>query len=138
MKIVIDTNIIVSAIFWGGIPRSVLEIAQKKHTLCFSNSTLDELRTILNYSKFAPYISQLSFSTNEFIERLTEHALISSANWKKKDIIKEDPADDKFLICALVCQAGCIISGDKHLLKLKKFNNIPIIRPKQFIEIYGY
>lgn len=49
--------------------------------------------------------------------------------------IKEDPSDNHFLACAIVAQASFIISGDEHLLKLKAFQGIPIVSPKEFLKI---
>jgi hypothetical protein len=48
--------------------------------------------------------------------------------------VKEDPADDKVLECALAADADFIVSGDKHLLKLREFRGIPIITTKQALE----
>lgn len=134
MKIVIDTNVIVSAALWGGIPRTVLEIAQSEHVLCFSIETLVELKEVFGYPKFAPYLVDLSFSISEFIDRLTEKSVVTPSLKEKTNIIKEDPSDNKFLICAFACQADFIVSGDRHLLKLKEYQGIKIITPKEFVE----
>ena len=52
-------------------------------------------------------------------------------------VIKEDRPDNKFLACAIAAQASFIISGDKHLLKLKEFQGIPIVSPREFLKIIG-
>ncbi len=57
-------------------------------------------------------------------------------NIKKLHIVSEDPEDNKFLECAKQARADYIISNDKHLLKIKKFGKIEVIRPKSFIEKY--
>jgi len=54
---------------------------------------------------------------------------------EKLDVVKEDPEDNKFLECALKCGADYIISGDKHLIKIKEYVNIPIIRTSEILEI---
>lgn len=51
-------------------------------------------------------------------------------------VIQADPSDNKFLECAVAGKATCIISGDKHLLKLHEFNGIPILKPREFWETY--
>ncbi|GAG74095.1 unnamed protein product, partial [marine sediment metagenome] len=56
---------------------------------------------------------------------------------KKLDIIKEDPEDNKVLECALFGKADYIVTGDKHLLKLCKFNNIKILTPIEFLKERG-
>ncbi|MBU2545347.1 putative toxin-antitoxin system toxin component, PIN family [Patescibacteria group bacterium] len=133
MLFVLDTNVIVSALFWGGNPREVLEKIYLKHTICFSEETLNELKEVLKYPQFSSHIENLSFSIEEFINTLTKKAYIIS-NPPELSIIKEDKSDNKFLACALACQAFFIISGDKHLIKVKKFKNISIITPQEFLK----
>ena len=134
MKIVLDTNVIISGLLWKGLPGDVLEKCLKEHTLCFSIETLNEIRKALSYPKFIPNIQRLSFNTEEFLNRLTKNALIVSGT-EKISVIKDDPSDNKFLACAISCQVNFIISGDQHLLKLKEFHKIPILQPKEFLKI---
>ena len=49
-------------------------------------------------------------------------------------VIQADPSDDKFLECAVAGEAACIVTGDKHLLKLLKFRRISILKPRKFLE----
>jgi predicted nucleic acid-binding protein len=51
-------------------------------------------------------------------------------------MIRDDPSDDKFLEAAVAGRASCIVSGDKHLLKLFEVQGIPILRPKDFVQKY--
>ena len=51
-------------------------------------------------------------------------------------VIRVDPSDDKFLECAVAGEATCIVTGDKHLLKLLKFRGISILKPREFVEDY--
>lgn len=132
MRLVLDTNVIVSAIFWGGKPGKVFEIAQSQHKLCFTPETLRELQAVLAYQKFEREIQKLHFSVQEFIQRLAESAIVIP-NPPELSIIQDDPSDNKFLACALACQASFIISGDQHLLKLKKFHYIEILSPSAFL-----
>ena len=135
MKVVLDTNVIISGLLWKGIPGEVLEKCLKEHTICFSEDTLSELETALSYPKFIPHLEKLTFSLEDFLTRLTERALIISKPIQEISVIKEHPSDNKFLVCAISCQASFIISGDKHLLKLKEFQGIPIVTPKKFLKI---
>jgi len=135
MKIVLDTNVIISGLFWNGLPGKVLEKALKEHTLCFTSETLTELKTTLLYPKFASHFQKLDFTIDEFLTQITENALVVSEPLQKISVIKEDPSDNKFLACAISCQASFIVSGDNHLLKLKNFKNIPIVQPKEFLKI---
>lgn len=135
MKVVLDTNVIISGLFWNKVPGEVLEICRKRHTLCFTNKTLKELYETLSYSKFKPHILKLPFEIEEFLSHLTEKSLIISGPFPKISVIREDPADDKFLACAVSCQASFIVAGDKHLLKLKEFQGISIVSPREFLRI---
>lgn len=134
MRLVLDTNVIVSGILWGGVPRQILKKAYEQHTPCFSLGTLSELKHVLEYPKFQKQWERLSFSIEEFIERLTERALVI-ANPPEELVIKEDPADNKFLACATACHAKLIVSGDEHLRALKKYKSILIKTPRQALKL---
>ena len=69
----------------------------------------------------------------EFLEIIFEVATVIDTKIEL-NIIKEDPDDNIFLECALECEADFIISGDKHLLKLKEFKGIKIIKAKDFLK----
>ena len=133
MRLVLDTNVLISAIFWGGKPRIVLELATIKHTLCFTKETIGELQEVLGYTKFEPHIRKLSFSIEEFLKSLFENAVIVS-DFPQLSVIQEDPSDNKFLACALAAHASFIISGDAHLLRLKHFQKILILSPHEFLK----
>lgn len=122
----LDTNVIVSAALWGGVPRQVLEEAYSHHELCFSLRTLQELERVFHYSKFDKRIFRLSFSIDEFLGRLLEKAIVI-ADPPEEVIITEDPADNTFLVCAVFCGADLVVSGNEHLLALKKYQDIPIV-----------
>lgn len=130
MRLVLDTNVTVSAALWRGAPRQVLEKAHSNHQLCFSLSMLQELERVLQYPKLAPRFSSLSFSLEEFLERLTERAIVIP-DPPEEDVIKEDSTDNKFLACAATVGAELIVSGDEHLLMLGMYEDIPIVTPKE-------
>lgn len=135
MRVVLNTNVIISGLFWKGIPGEVLEKCLKEHTLCFTEETLSEIEVTLSYPKFIPHLQKLTFPIENFLTRLTEKALIISKPVQKISVIEEHPPDNKFLACAISCQASFIVSGDEHLLKLKEFQGIPIVTPRKFLKI---
>ena len=132
-RVVFDTNILISGYLWGGIPRKALEKTRTKEwILVISNESIKEFIRVLSYSKFAltaseiqPLITDLGESA-EFVE------VKSSV-----EIIKEDPSDNILLSLALDGGASYIVSGDSHLLNLKRYKDIEIITAKQFTEIKG-
>ena len=128
LKAVIDTNVLISS-FWGGKPRYVIELWNNNKLLVIvSQQIIDEYFNVLNRFEL----------TEEDVEDLTipfsdpQKTLLVEPKSRTR-IIKEDPADNKFLDCAVEGKADYIISGDKHLLKLVKFKNINIITPSTFI-----
>ena len=131
MRIVVDTNVLISGVFFGGMPRKVLSaVIHKEITACATEEIVDEYNEIvqemisrkqghLNNDILAPLIG-----TMEIVEAKTRVEL------------SQDPDDDKFLGCAKDAKALYIVSGDKDLLVLGKFDDIEIITAKEFCEIY--
>ncbi len=133
-RVVLDTNILISGIGWSGSPKDVIEAFLKgEFILLISESLLNELERILNYKKFYFIPGYLKES---LIRNLLKAAEFVKTK-KKLDIIKEDPEDNKVLECALFGKADYIVTGDKHLLKLCKFNNIKILTPIEFLKERG-
>ena len=125
LRIVFDSNVYISALLFKGIPGKILEMAQKDRiTLIVSDEIIAETERILedkfkwprhNIDKFKRRLSDISENIRPDI---------------KIDIIKERESDNRILECAVYGDANLIVSGDKHLLKLKSYKNIPIVRPK--------
>lgn len=136
MRVVLDTNIFVSGLFFGGTPRAVLDYIPSQIIVpCFIPSTFEELQAVLARERFSTLRSRLSFSLEDFLGLLKTYSDLFDEPKIIPNIIKEDPADDKFLACALSANASFIISGDRHLLKLKQFSGIPIMTAAQFKKI---
>lgn len=129
MRIVVDTNVIISGVFFGGAPRMILNaIVSQKVTACATKEIVDEYLEIveemisrkqgrLNKNLLAPLIHSL-----EMIEPMTCVEL------------SRDPDDDKFLGCAKDAKALYIVSGDKDLLVLERYESIEIITAREFCE----
>jgi putative PIN family toxin of toxin-antitoxin system len=131
MKIVVDTNVLISGVFFGGFPRKILSaIVESRLTAVATAEIVDEYEEIIqemisrkqghiNRNLLVPLISAM-----EIIEPITRVEL------------SRDPDDDKFLGCAKDARAMYIVSGDKDLLVLKQFENIRIVTAKEFSEMY--
>lgn len=131
MKIVIDTNVIISGVFFGGFPRKILtSVVGQKITACATAEIINEYEEIvqemierkqghINQSILTPLIESM-----EIIEPVT-HVEIC-----------RDPDDNKFLGCAKDSHSLYIVSGDKDLLVLGKYENIQIVTAKDFCEKY--
>lgn len=134
MKVVLDTNVIVSGLLWQGLPNELLKLVkQGKLQFCITLSLLKELSKVLNNPKFSPRIVRLNTSVEELITGLLE-LLTMFPDEKIAPVVKDDPDDDNVLSCALISGAKYIITGDPHLLELENWSNISILSPRQFID----
>ena len=140
IKVVLDTNIFVSGILNSkGAPGQVLKAwHENKFVLTTSKPIIKEIKQVLNSAKIQEFLKKhkvVKEDLNDFFSTLSFNALVVKPSFKL-DIIKEDPADNKFLECALMVKAEYIVSGDKHLLKLKMYENIKIISAYELINLY--
>ena len=130
LKVVLDTNILISAILFGGKPRQILEKAIRGEIrLCISEPILDELKGVLQRSKFdySPEMIQV------ILKELMGVSDFVNAS-KTIDVVLEDPEDNRILECAVEAEANYIITGDFHLLKLSRYRNIEVVNPGAFLE----
>ena len=130
MIVVLDTNILISSIFWRGNPyKVVLNALKKKYFLYLSDEILDELEEKLSLKFKFP-----EDKIKVHIEILREYGKVIEPT-VEINVIKEDPEDNKVLECAVSCNADYIVSGDHHLLKLKEFKGIKIVTAKEFLDL---
>lgn len=134
MKVVIDTNVLISGLISPfGPPAQIIDLwVTKKITVCLSTEIVEEYIAVLLRPKFSRLGSPKE--RYEIISGLVEldNTLIVIPDFRL-NAIYEDPDDNMFLECAIEAKAEIIISGDDHLLGLKEFQGIQIIRP---IDLY--
>ncbi len=128
-RVVIDTNVFISAIYWRGSPHKIVEMALNgRIKLIISFDILSELQEVMK-NKFN--------ESDEFIQNnlsiIMTCAELTSPN-KKVRAVNNDPDDNKILECALSGNAEFVVSGDNHLIMLKEYNGIKILTPKEFCE----
>jgi len=127
-KAVLDTNILVSATFWNGNPYKITQKAIENKIQCYiSKEILDEYSNTL----------RRDFKLNEEqIEHRLEKILlfVILVNPKTRIDAVTDKDDNKILEVAIEAKAKYIISGDHHLLELKEFKGIKIVKAKEFLE----
>ena len=130
-RIVIDTNVLVSAFGWAGKPRQVFtQVLDANFELIVSEKQLVEVRRVLTYPR-------LKFTPEEqarFLEVLARASRIVETH-NELDVIKEDPPDNALLEAATEHNAKYVISGDNHLLKLKEYQSIKILTPAEFMAL---
>ena len=128
MRVVLDTNVVASGFLWGGVPRQLLQAArEKKLQLCTSTTLLLELTDILGRAKFARKLAAAQLSVDQLVERYTLLTTVVHPATITPTILN-DPDDDQVLACALAAKAELIVSGDRHLLDLKEYRGMRIVR----------
>ena len=129
MKIVLDANVVIAAFATRGLCESILELCFHSHEIVLSQELLDEiLRNLRQKIKLPGGI------VNDINNLLREHANIVSPIPLAADLCRA-PDDVKILGLAIAAHADCIITGDKDLLVLKKFQGVPIMTPRSFSNI---
>jgi putative PIN family toxin of toxin-antitoxin system len=127
MRVVADTNIVVSGLLWRGSPRHILDAARDEVIELFtSGALLDELEDVLKREKFAALLEAASVTAHELVLGYAALATVIEAGERGR-VILADPDDDYVLACALAAQAEVIVSGDGHLLGLKHYHGIRIL-----------
>ncbi len=136
MKIVLDTNVWLSGIFWDGKASKILKRAEKENIqIIISEDILSEIVTVLNReSKFQKYILNLRLSIENLLRAILSISTLIETK-TKLDIIKVDPKDNIILEAALEGKVEYLISYDNHILNMIEFRNIKIISPKEFLEL---
>jgi|SRR3989344_1024202 len=136
MKIVLDTNVWLSGIFWDDEASKILEKAEKKEMqIMISEDILSEIVNVLNReSKFQKYILNLRLSIEDLLRTILSISTLIETK-TKLDIIKADPKDNIILEAAIDEKVEYVISYDNHLLNMIEFRGIKIISPGEFLKI---
>ena len=129
-RVVVDTNVLVSALIKKGKPLELVQRLLDKHTVILSSQMLAELADVLSRDKFSITNAQIDW----FISLLLRKSTVASISGNLNVILK-DPDDNIVLLTAVDGKADYIVSGDKHLLTLRKFEGIEIVTISQLLEI---
>lgn len=130
MRVVLDTNVLVSALLFTGVSSELVPLWQRSAiTVLLSRTILEEYLRVLSYPKF-----QLSEAE---IKSLIEEELlpyVEVVNPRRRlRVVERDPSDNKFLECAITGKARVIISGDNDLLSIGRYRSVSIQSPAQFL-----
>jgi len=128
-KVVIDTNVFVSGFGWDGKPEAILALLKDGQIKNYITAEIfEELRRVISYSKLnfpeslQDKILEFVFFYSIFVESI-----------ETASAIKDDPSDNKFIECAKEADVEFIISGDPHLLNLKRYGQAEIVNPDEFL-----
>ena len=131
IRVVIDTNVVISALLFGGVPGGLIPLWKSGRIKPFvSKQIIDEYLRVLAYPKFILSEEEINYILYKEVLPYFEVVEIKVG----KIIIQEDPADDMFIRCALSGKAKVIISGDSHLLSLKSYQKVKILTPSQVLK----
>ena len=132
MKVILDTNVFISGVFFTGPPYQILAAWRDgKLQLVISPEIFEEYRRV----------GEILADGNPFIDlepmlEFVIHNAVIYSTLRLTEAICEDPDDDKFLACALASGSTIIVSGDKHLLKVSGYRGIEVLKPRHFVDRY--
>ena len=135
MRVVADTNTIISAFLWGGKPFQLLQLAVSQQiVLVTTDALVEELLAVLSRDKFSRRLEKVGTSASEVV---VDYCYLSEVVVPAEihPIILDDPDDDAVLACAIGGTADYIVSGDEHLLTLKSYSGIYILNVHDFLEL---
>ena len=131
MRIVIDTNVVVSAVFFGGKPREILErVIEGSLEAYATKEILDEYRDTIDYL-LEKYSGKTTLDLSMIIK------LFHTIKRKTHIELCRDPDDDKFIECAVDGKCYYIISGDKDLLEISRYKNIQVVTVTEFLSLFS-
>ena len=133
MKVVIDTNVFISGVFFSGAPYQVLQAWREGKIL-----VVISLEIMSEYRRVGEIFAQEhpGIDLSKILDYVFQNAVIYEAPLLPKPVCA-DPDDDKFIACALASGSQLIVSGDKHLLQVSGYHAIEVLKPRQFLDKYS-
>ncbi len=133
IRVVLDTNVLISGLLFKGKLSRIVGLWQKGKIIpVISKETFEELRTVLEYPKFC--LSHVEIKSLIELEILPYFEVVNVSQQVKGAC--RDPADDKFISCAISANADSIVTGDKDLSDMKKYRSVRIIHASDFIKMF--
>ncbi|MBR4374986.1 MAG: putative toxin-antitoxin system toxin component, PIN family [Treponema sp.] len=129
MKIVIDTNVVTSGLFFGGRPRELLDmLLQNEFESFVSDKIVAEYQEIFDRMRAKYQVKQGNVTLPNVLSKCTSVEPTREIN------VCRDPDDNKFIECAVEAKCIYIVSGDKDLLTLEHFEDVEIVTVAEFFE----
>lgn len=130
MRLVLDTNVVASALLWGGAPRLLLQAGREKRVDLFTSAALlAELTEILGRHKFDKKIAASMMTIDEIVDRYT--ALAALVRPTPTPRIAPDPDDDVVIGTALAARAEFVVTGDNSLLSVDGYQGVRLVGVSQ-------
>lgn len=136
MRVVLDVNVWISALLWGGVPDLVVLLAETQQIVVFASEPLfGELETTLRRPKFEQKIQSLDTTVEEILEGI--RLLLQWCQPIAVDVPQlRDPKDLIIIATTVGANAEILVTGDRDLLILNEFEGIPILTPQKFLDRY--
>ena len=135
MRVVADTNVVISGLLWLGTPGRVLEAAAKGRITLYTSPTLvAELSETLQSAKLAARIEASGLTLDELLQRYLDVVILVEPQSVSR-VVPDDPDDDEVVAAAIAARAELIVSGDRHLLDIKTYSGIRIVQPAEATRI---
>jgi putative PIN family toxin of toxin-antitoxin system len=139
LKIIIDTNVTISGLLWGGAPNQILKLCRSEVVRILEcKETLDEVKNVLQYPKFSERLSALGATAIEVFAYFMNLTTYVPSPETIPDVIKQDPFDNIFLGLASENRSSIIVSGDRHLLEFESYKGIQIVTPSEGVRVILY
>lgn len=133
-KVVLDTNIWVSILLNKNLSEVLVPLIERKEIEVYlSHQHLRELAKVLTYPKIDSVLRAAGVSKEAALASVIRSVRLVRPR-RSARVVREDPADDRVLECALAARAEVIVSGDHHLLALKEYGRIRILKPREFLQ----
>lgn len=135
MRVVLDTNVVVSGTFWTGASFQVLKLVDRgRAVMIITLPIIREYDEIIHSEEILDKTTIVQQANIKIVQKLLSTAVLVQP-LERISIVKNDPDDDKFIEAAVEGKADYIISQDHHLLDLKDFRGIKIVSPEEFLRL---
>ncbi|MEQ1591793.1 MAG: putative toxin-antitoxin system toxin component, PIN family [Thiobacillaceae bacterium] len=137
MRLVVDTNVLVSAFLWAGTPGHLIELAgEKEIQLYTSRVLLDELAATLGKKKLTKPVTDTGLTADQIMQNYRRIVTLVTVRQLAQPVSR-DSDDDAVLACALAARADLVVSGDDDLLTLGSFEGIRVVTAAEAVKLIG-
>ena len=136
MRLVLDTNVVASAVLWGGVPRLLLQAGRDKRIELFTSAALlAELTDILGRRKFDKKIAASTLTVDQLVDRYAALAVLVRPTPTPR--VTPDPDDDVVIGTALAAKADLVVTGDQPLLSVALYQGVRVVSVSMALQIIG-
>jgi len=135
IRAVLDTNVVVSALVWGGNPFGLFRAAEEGRLLLFSSAALlTELHGVLTRPHLANRLAERRVSVADAVDRYATMTIQVRADVVRR-VVRDDPDDDHVIAAAVAARVNVVVTGDRHLLDVGSFDGVRIVRPLEALAL---